>query len=51
MSAKLLWSGLTFIVALPEFLKVLGLNANGQILVIVGAVLMGIGLFLLWQDK
>lgn len=51
MSGKLLWSGLTMIVALSAALQVFGLNVDEQIIVIVGAVLMGIGLFLLWQDK
>ena len=51
MSAKLLWTGLTFIVALPSFLSVFGLSVNEEIIVLVGAILMGIGLFLLWQDK
>ena len=51
MSGKLLWTGLTFIVAVTEFLRVFGLAAQEPVIKVVGAVLMGIGLFLLWQDK
>lgn len=51
MGTKLLWTGLTFIVAITPALKVFGLQAQEPVVIVVGAVLMFIGLFLLWQDK
>jgi len=50
MGTKLLWSGLTFILALMPTLEALGLHGS-PVLILVGAILMFIGLFLLWQDK
>lgn len=50
MGTKLLWTGLTFIVAIVPALKAFGLAAS-NVLVLVGAILMLIGLFLLWNDK
>jgi len=50
MSGKLLWAGLTMIVALPEVLGLLGLSAS-PVLVAVGAVIMVIGAVLLILDK
>ena len=44
MSSKLLWTGLTFIVAMP-------LLFSGVPWAIVGAVLMVIGMVLMWLDK
>jgi len=45
MSGKLLWTGLTFIVAGPIVLS--GVPAVS----VVGAVLMVIGMVLMWLDK
>lgn len=50
MGTKLLWTGLTFIVALVPFLAAIGLHAN-DVLVLVGAVLMVIGCIMMWMDK
>ena len=50
VGSKLLWTGLTFIVAVIPALKAFGLQAS-EVLVLVGAIIMLIGLFLLWQDK
>ena len=50
MSSKLLWTGLTLYLAVPVFLKVLGLG-GGDIFQVVGAVIMVIGMILLWMDK
>lgn len=44
MGTKLLWTGITFILALP-------LLAVGLPVEIVGAIFMLIGLILLWLDK
>lgn len=50
MGLKLLWTGLTFIIALLPFLNALGLNGE-NVFVLVGAVIMIIGLVLMWMDK
>ena len=50
MGIKLLWTGLTFAIAIVPALKAFGLPAN-EVLVLVGAIIMVIGLVLLWQDK
>lgn len=50
MGIKLLWTGLTFAVALVPGLRAFGLEAS-EALSLVGAIIMIIGLFLLWQDK
>lgn len=44
MGSKLLWTGLTLIIALSELV-------SGLPLVLVGAIIMVIGLVLLWLDK
>ncbi len=50
MGLKLMWTGLTWIVALIPTLDALGLHGNSS-LVLVGAVLMVIGCILMWLDK
>lgn len=50
MGTKLLWTGLTFILALVPFLKMLGLNGS-EVIVLVGAVLMVLGTILVWINK
>lgn len=50
MAGKLLWTGLTFILAFVPFLKALGLNGS-EVFILVGAVLMVIGCVLLWLNK
>lgn len=50
-SSKLLWTGLFFIIAVTPALAVFGLNVQKEIVVVVGAVLMAIGIFQLWNDK
>ena len=50
MGSKLLWTGLTFIMALIPFLKLLGLNGS-DVFVLVGAVLMVIGNVLIWLNR
>ncbi len=47
MGGKLLWTGLTFILALTPVLKALGLNPS-DVFVLVGGVLMVIGSVLMW---
>jgi hypothetical protein len=51
MGTKLLWSGLTFIMAVPAFAAVLGLHPERDTLVAIGAVVMVIGAVLLWISK
>jgi len=50
MGRKLLWTGLTWILALIPVLEAIGLHAN-PVLVLVGGVLMVIGCVLMWMDK
>ncbi len=50
MGVKLMWTGLMFIVAFVPFFKSLGLNAS-DLFVLVGAVLMVLGCFLMWTRK
>lgn len=50
MGTKLLWTGLTFVVAFVPFLKAIGLNGS-EVFVLVGAVLMVIGCVMLWFNK
>lgn len=50
MSGKLLWSGLTAILALPIFFEILNIS-GGDTFVLVGAVAMTIGAVLLVLDK
>ena len=50
MGVKLMWTGLTWILAVIPTLEAIGLHAS-QVLVLVGAVLMVIGNVLMWLDK
>lgn len=50
MGVKLTWTGLLFIVALLPFLTALGLNGS-NVITLVGAVIMVIGVILQWLDK
>jgi hypothetical protein len=50
MGTKLLWTGLTMVVALNPFLSAIGLS-GGSVLVVAGAVIMVIGCIALWLDK
>lgn len=50
MAIKMLWTGLVFILAIIPALKAFGINAS-EVVVLVGAILMLIGLVLLWMDK
>jgi hypothetical protein len=50
MGIKLLWSGLTMIMAILPFLGALGL-AGSEVFILVGAVIMVIGCVLLWLDR
>lgn len=50
MGVKLLWTGLTWILALIPMLEAFGLHGS-PVLVLVGAVLMVIGCVLCWLDK
>jgi hypothetical protein len=50
MGTKLVFTGLTFILAVQPFLKLLGLNSS-ETFVLVGAVIMIIGCVLMWLDK
>ena len=50
MGIKLLWTGLTMIVALTPALSAIGLS-GGSVLVVAGAVIMVIGAFALWMNK
>lgn len=51
MSGKLLWTGLFFIVAVGPALQAFGSNSSTNVLAIVGAILMLIGIILYWFDK
>ena len=51
MGIKLLWSGLTFILALTPALQTMGLNVNAGVMVLLGALLMVGGCILMWLDK
>jgi hypothetical protein len=50
MGQKLLWTGLTFILALIPALKAVGLNPS-DVFVLVGAVFMFIGCVAMWFNK
>ena len=50
MGVKLLWTGITFILAVVPALHAIGLGAS-EVLVLVGAVLMVVGCVLMWLDK
>lgn len=51
MGSKLLWTGLTIIVAFGTFLRALDIGTNETTIVVVGAVIMVVGLILLWLNK
>lgn len=51
MGVKCLWTGVTFILAITAALRVFGLDAQKDVIEIVGAVFMLIGLWFLWNDK
>jgi len=51
MSSKLLWTGLTLIVALPPVLALVGLGAAGAASVIIGAIAMVVGCVLMLLDR
>ena len=51
MSGKLLWTGLFFIVAVGPALQAFGSNPSTNVLAIVGAILMLIGIILYRFDK
>ncbi len=50
MGIKLLWTGLVLVVALGQTLTAFGV-ANSPVLGVVGAILMVIGLVLMWLDR
>ena len=50
MGIKLLWTGLTIIMALDLFLRAIGLGAS-PVFGLVGAIIMVIGMVLMWLDK
>jgi hypothetical protein len=50
MGIKLLWTGLTMVIALNPFLTAIGLS-GGSVLVVAGAIIMVIGNIMLWLDK
>lgn len=50
MGLKMLWLGLTLIVAAVPALKAFGLSAS-DVLVLVGAIIMILGDVLYWLDK
>lgn len=50
MGVKFNWTGLFFILALIPALKAFGLLVD-QVVVLVGAIIFGIGIFLMWNDK
>lgn len=50
MGTKLLWTGIVFMLAIPAFLGLVGLTAS-PVIPAVGAVIMVIGLVVLWLDK
>ncbi len=50
MGAKLLWTGITLILAVPALLGLLGLG-GGSVFAAAGAVIMVVGLIALWLDR
>lgn len=50
MGAKLLWTGLTLITAIPALLGVLGLGGAATF-ALAGAIVMFVGLIALWLDR
>ena len=51
MGTKLLWSGLTFIMAVPAFAAMIGLHPDHNTLVVIGSAIMVVGAVLLWLSK
>ena len=51
MGTKILWTGLTLVVALTAALEVFGVHPQKGVVELVGAVAMLFGLWLLWRDK
>lgn len=50
VGVKLMWTGLTWILAIIPMLDAIGLHGS-QVLVLVGAILMVLGNILMWLDK
>jgi len=50
MGIKLLWTGLTTIIAVIPFLAAIGLSGSA-VLTVAGAIIMVIGAVLMWLDK
>jgi hypothetical protein len=50
MGTKMLWTGLTFILAIIPALRAFGINAN-EVVILVGAIFMFIGTILIWIGK
>jgi NADH:ubiquinone oxidoreductase subunit 6 (subunit J) len=51
MSSKLLWTGLTFIVAVPPVLALFHFGAAAAVFIVIGAVVMVIGCVLMLLDR
>ena len=51
MGTKLLWTGLTLIVAVVPVAKAIGLSPDNQVIVVAGAILMVIGCVAHWLGK
>ena len=51
MGTKLLWTGLTCIVAVTKALEAIGLTPDSKAFIIAGALAMVGGLVLLWMNK
>lgn len=50
MGTKIIWTGLTLIMAIPVLLGILGLS-GGDVFATAGAVVMFVGLAALWVGK
>ena len=51
MGGKLLWTGLTVIIALGTVLRQLNIGANDTTIAVVGAIIMVVGCVLMWLNK
>lgn len=51
MATKLLWTGLTCLLALPAFFDKLGVELNTSFLIVIGIILMTVGCIMLWLNR
>jgi len=51
MGIKIIWTGLTTLLATPQILHAVGLQPDNSVLAIIGAALMVLGCVLMWLNK